>query len=163
MLKIQFLSYISHNGSIHVASGFCISTEMMKHFCIITESSIGQHCIRILLHYPFSDQLRCLVKGIYGTMSMDSLREGRRWEWFDLAAQWCRLKQGFFSIFPFSRLWCPLCGYNTAVNISLVCLLLHQDYRSEWGGHSGSPQKTTPHLSLASTAVGSTPKPTAVG
>ena len=29
---MQFLNYISHTGSIHVASGVCISTEMMKHF-----------------------------------------------------------------------------------------------------------------------------------
>ena len=84
---------------------------------------------------------------------MDSLREGGLWEWFDLAALWCLLKQGFFSIFPFSCRGCPLCGHNPAVNNSLVGLLLHQDHRNEWEGHPGSRQNIDPHLSLGTSLV----------
>ena len=84
---------------------------------------------------------------------MDSLREGGLWEWFDLAAPWCLLKQGFFTVFSFSHQRCPLCGHNPAVNSSLVGLLLHQDRRNEGGGHPGSRQNTDPHLSLGTSLV----------
>ena len=43
--KKQFLNYISHVSNIPVARGFCISTETNN--SVITESSIGRHCVRV--------------------------------------------------------------------------------------------------------------------